>query len=174
MLKPYQPRRDHQDYSKGIVRNYIVHYGFQARIHSDQDANIESNLIKDLCKIAGIEKSRTTPYHPMDNGQVERFNQTLLQMLRTLAGYQKSDWDAHVPTLGHTYNTTIHGSTGYSPYFPMYGRHPRLTIDSFLVLISDSMSSTSQTEYVMKLRDRLSYAYQKAQATSKKPRENIS
>ena len=74
-----------------LFDNFIVHYGFPARIHSDQGQNFESNLIKELCSIAGTEKSRTTPYHAMGNGQCERFNQTLLKMLGTLEDYQKSD-----------------------------------------------------------------------------------
>ena len=151
-----------------LFDHYIVHYGLLARIHSDQGANFESNLIKELCKIAGVEKSRTTPYHPMGNGQVERFNQTLLQMLGTLEDHQKSDWKANVPTLVHAYNATFHDSTGYSPYFPMLWRHPRLAIDAFLGLNSDTLNSTTQTEFVRKLRDRLGFAYRKAQEVSKK------
>ena len=151
-----------------LFDHYIVHYGFPARIHSDQSANFESNRIKELCKIAGVEKSRTTSYHPMGNGQVERFNQTLLQILGTLEDHQKSDWKAHVPTLVHTYNATFHDSIGYSPYFLMFGPHPRLAIDAFLGLNSDILNSTTQTEFVRKLRDRLSFAYRKAQEVSKK------
>ena len=86
-----------------LFDNYIVHYGFPARIHSDQGANFELNLIKELCKIAGVEKSRTTPYHPMGNGQVERFNQTLLQMLGTLQENQKRHMSLlwSMPTMPH-------------------------------------------------------------------------
>ncbi|MCM8885689.1 MAG: DDE-type integrase/transposase/recombinase, partial [Candidatus Thiodiazotropha sp.] len=151
-----------------LFDNYIVHYGFPARIHSDQAQNFESKLIKELCQIAKVEKSRTTPYHPMGNGQVERFNQTLLQMLGTLEEYQKSDWKAHIPTLVHAYNATFHDSTGYSPYFLMFGRHPRLAIDAFLGLTPDMLSAPAHTEYVKKLTDRLHFAYQKAQEESKK------
>ena len=55
--------------------------------------------------------------HTMCNGQVERFNQTLLLMLGLVVKYQKSDWKVHVPTLVHAYNATICNSTGYSFYF---------------------------------------------------------
>ena len=151
-----------------LFDNFIVNYGFPARIHSDQGQNFESHLIKELCQIARVEKSRTTPYHPMGNGQVERFNQTLLKMLGTLEEYQKSDWKSHVPTLVHAYNATFHNSTGFSPYFIMFGRHPRLAIDAFLGITPDTLSSTKSTEYVRKLRQRLDFAYRKAQEQAKK------
>ena len=149
------------------MQNSVVHYGFPARIHSDQGLTLESNLIKQLCSLAGTEKSRTTPYHPMGNGQCQRFNQTLLKMLGTLEEYQKSDWKAHVPTLVHAYNATFHDSTGYSPYLLMFKRHPWLAIDAFLGLTPDDLSASSQTEYVRKLRERLHFAYKKAQEAAK-------
>ena len=151
-----------------LFDNFIVHYGFPARLHSDQGQTFESNLIKELCDIAGVEKSRTTPYHPMGNGQCERFNQTLLKMLGTLEEYQKSDWKAHVPTLVHAYNATFHDTTGYSPFFLMFGRHPRLAIDAFLGLSPDTLSAANQTEYVRKLRERLDFAYKTAQEAAKR------
>jgi hypothetical protein len=77
--------------AKILFDNFIVHYGFPGRIHSDQGQNFESHLIKELCSLAGIEKTRTTPYHAMGTGMVERFNQTLLKMLGTLEEHQKSD-----------------------------------------------------------------------------------
>ena len=151
-----------------LFDNFIVHYGFPARIHSDQGQTFESNLISEVCAIAGVEKSRTTPYHPMGNGQCERFNQTLLKMLGTMEEYQKSDWKAHVPTLVHAYNATFHKTTGYSPFFLMFGRHPRLAIDAFLGLSPDAMSSANQTEHVRKLRERLEFAYKTAQEAAKR------
>ena len=103
----------------------------------------------------------------MGNGQCERFNQTLLKMLGTLDEYQKSDWKACVPTLVHAYNAAFHDSAGYSHYFLMFGRHPRLAIDAFLGLTPDDLSAPSQTEYVRKLRERLHFAYKKAKEAAK-------
>ena len=154
--------------AKILFDKFIVHYGFPARIHSDQGQTFESKVIQELCRIVGIEKSRTTPYHPMGNGQVERFNQTLLQMLGTLEEYQKSDWKAHVPTLVHAYNATMHSSTGYSPYFLMFGRHPSLAIDAFLGLTTDTMSAADKIEYIRKLRERLQFAYRTAENAARK------
>ena len=48
--------------------NFICHYGFPERFISDQGRNFESDLIKELCKIAGVQKLHTTPYHPQGNG----------------------------------------------------------------------------------------------------------
>ena len=151
-----------------LFDNFIVHYGFPARIHSDQGQCFKSKLIEELCRSAGVEKSRTTPYHPMGNGQVERFNQTLLQLLGTLENYQKSDWKASIPTLVHAHNATFLDSTGYSPFFLMFGRHPRLAIDAFLDLTPDAMSAPTQTEYVRKVKERLHFAYKTAQEMAKK------
>ena len=103
--------------AKILFENFVVHYGFPARIHSDQGRNFESSLIKELCSLAGVHKSRTTPYHPMGNGMVERFNQTLLKMLGTLEDHQKQDWKSYVAPLVHAYNATRHDSTGFSPSF---------------------------------------------------------
>ena len=57
--------------------NFICHYGFPEKFISDQGRNFESDLIKELCKIAGVKKLHTTPYHPQGIGQCERFNSTL-------------------------------------------------------------------------------------------------
>lgn len=115
--------------AKVLWEKVLVNFGFPRKLHSDQGRDFESKLIKDLCKMAGIEKTRTTPYHPQGNGQTERFNRTLLGMLGTLDSDKKSDWPDYVAPLVHAYNCTKHASTAYSPYFLMYGRSPRLPID---------------------------------------------
>lgn len=114
---------------KALWKHVIQPFGCPARFHSDQGANFESVLMKQLCDTYGIAKSRTTPYHPAGNGSAERWNQTLLQMLRSLEAGKQSRWPEHLPELVHAYNNTVHGSTGYAPSFLMFGRHLRLPVD---------------------------------------------
>lgn len=64
---------------------YFCVYGFPERIHSDQGASFESQLISELLRVSSVRKLHTTPYHPMGNGSVERFNRTLGNMIRALA-----------------------------------------------------------------------------------------
>ena len=143
--------------------NFICHYGFPEKFISDQGRNFESDLIKELCKIAGVKKIHTTPYHPQGNGQCERFNSTLCNMLGTLSDEEKSDWKSHLGCMTHAYNCTKHASTTYSPYYLMFGRHPRLPIDIEFGLHKPNCSdNSSKSRYIQKLRRRLNYAFQKA------------
>ena len=158
--------------AKHLFENFISHYGFPARLHSDQGRNFESSVIKELCRLGNVEKSRTTPYHPMGNGMVERFNQTLLNMLGTLENHKKEDWKSYVAPLVHAYNATRHPSTGYSPHFLMFARHPRLAVDAYLGLQSPEENAVvSQDHYVTKLKKRLQFAYKVASREAEKAAE---
>ena len=143
--------------------NFICHYGFPEQFISDQGRNLESDLIQELCKIVGVKKLHTTPYHPQSNGQCERFNSTLCNMLGTLSDEEKSDWKSHLGCMTHAYNCTKHASTTYLPYYLMFGRHPRLPIDVAFGLHKPNCSDNcSKSRYIQKLRRRLNYAHKKA------------
>ena len=155
--------------AKALFENFIVHYGFPAKLHSDQTQNFEGHVIKELCRLAGIKKTRTTPYHPMGNGTCERFNSSLLSMLATLTDDQKVDWKSFVAPLVHAYNATRHDSTKYSPYYLMFGRHPRLAIDAYFGLLSqEDAQHQSSGHYATKLGKRLDYAYKVASREAEK------
>ena len=112
-----------------FYHGFLVHYGWPQQIHSNKGGCFEGDLIKELCKIAQIQKSHTTPYHPEGNAQVEKFNHTLLRMSGTLDQDQKDKLQDWVSTLTHAYNCTHCELMGFSPYYLMFGWVPRLPVD---------------------------------------------
>ena len=151
--------------AQALWERFIVHYGLPEKLISDQGRNFESELVQELCRLAQVKKLRTTPYHPMTNGQCERFNATLIGMLGTLSEHSKAHWSNLVPTLVHAYNCTRNNSTGFSPYFLMYGRKPKLPLDLYFGLQTDRCASPS-TKFVQQLKSRLQWAYGTAQRMS--------
>lgn len=149
-----------------LLNHFIIPYGLPRKIHSDQGTNFSSKLIQELCQLTGITKSRTTPYHPMGNGITERFNRTLISMLGTLAPEQKSNWKAYIGPLIHAYNATKHETTGFSPFYLMFGREPNLPVDLIFGL-NNGERTKSMSSYVQNLKERLNYAYTIANTASK-------
>jgi transposase InsO family protein len=135
--------------------NFIVKYGIPTRLHSDQGANFESELIKELCQLMNIKKSHTTVYHPQGNSGPERFNRTLLSMLGTLENSQKPDWKKYIDPLVFAYNCTPHESTGISPFELMFLRKPKLPIDAMFELAGEEPETRNTQEYIEELRERM-------------------
>jgi hypothetical protein len=112
-------------------------------------------------------KSRTTPYHPQGNGKCERFNRTILGMLTTLEETEKSRWKDHLQKCVHAYNSTVSSSTGYSPFFLLYGREPRLPIDS-LFEPTATKGERNYRAYVDNWQRSMKNAYEIAASNSEK------
>ncbi|XP_077116232.1 uncharacterized protein LOC143770475 [Ranitomeya variabilis] len=118
------PTRDQtaESAAHAICKHFIQVYGCPKRIHSDQGACFLGRVMEELHQLYKIDKSRTTPYHPQGNGACERFNRTLIQMLRTLEEDQKAKWTESVPELVWAYNNRKHSTTGFTPYSLFFGR----------------------------------------------------
>ena len=141
--------------AEAFYNGFVIHYGIPTRLHSDQGANFESEIIKELCNITNMKKSHTTPYHPQGNSGPERFNRTLLGMLGTLETEQKKDWKKYVNSLVYAYNCIPHETTRISPYELMFGRKPKLPIDATFEKAREDNVARSAHEYIEDLRERI-------------------
>ena len=97
-------------------------FGAPAKLLSDRGTNFMSTLVEELCSAFGTQKCRMITYHVQCNGQVERFHQTLFQMIGKLAADKKAQWEQHLPELLQAYNSTRSAVTGYLPHYFMFGR----------------------------------------------------
>ena len=86
-----------------LVDSVITKYGCPLAIHTDQGRNYESRLFKELCHLMEIRKTRTSPRNPQGNGQTERFNKTLIQMIRAYIKEDQREWDLHLDCLAAAY-----------------------------------------------------------------------
>ena len=155
------PKQEASTVARKLVDEFFLRFSPPEQLHSDQGRNFESQIIAKICKLLGIVKSRTTPYHPQSDGLVERFNRTLLDMLSMAVTERPFEWERHLPRLCLAYNTSVHPTTGYSPFFLMFGRPVRMPID--IMYGTPTPRPSSIPKYVKDLCGDLESAYERVQ-----------
>ena len=91
------PNQEATTVAEKLVNEFICRFGVPRKLHSDQGRNFESKVFAEICKLLDIEKTRTTPLHLQSDGQVERFNRTVVKMLRGKIREDQKDWDLQLP-----------------------------------------------------------------------------
>ena len=89
-----------------VVEDVFSRSGIPESLHMDQGKQFESGLFQELCRLLGIEKTRTTPYHPQSDGLVERANRTFQNVLAAYVSDRQGDLDCFLAQTQLAYNTS--------------------------------------------------------------------
>ena len=146
-----------------IVENFISRWGTPLSIHSDQGSAFESQVFKKMCSLFGIRKTRTSPRNPKGNGLIERFNRSLLKMIRAYLADEQGDWELHLGSLAGAYRATPHESTGLSPNMMATGQEVRLPVSvMYGPSTHNEEPADSAAAHALRLRERTRRAHELA------------
>jgi transposase InsO family protein len=110
--------------AEAFCTHWVFAYGPPRYLLTDNGAQFTAKFFLAVCVELGIDKVFTTAYHPQTNGQVERFNRTIVNALRGYVSNHQSDWDEFTAALTYGYNTRIHSSLGLAPFELVLSRPP--------------------------------------------------
>lgn len=82
---------------------------------TDNGTQLTSVHFRGVCSLLGIKHVTSTTYHPQTQGQVERYNRTIVAQLRTYVEDHQDRWDELVSVLTVAYNSRLQQSTGVAP-----------------------------------------------------------
>ena len=132
--------------------------GFPREMLTDMGAQFTSDLMSEVSRLISLRQLTTTPYHPMCNGLVERFNGTMKLMLKRLCAERPRDWDKYLGPVLFAYREVPQESSGFSPFKLVYGwpvRGPMKILKELWTREISDPDVRSTYEYVIGLRERL-------------------
>ncbi len=142
------------DLARLFFDNVVRLHGVPRYIVSDRDPRFTAKLWNELWKLLGTKLNMSTAYHPQTDGQTERANRVLEDVLRNYVSVQQDDWDEHLTACEIAVNNSIQVSTKFTPYYLNYGDHP-----SFPSAIQfDSVSNQSVYELMSQLQHNIGIA----------------
>ena len=135
-----------------FLSNIVRLHGFPRSIVSDRDPRFTSSFWRELFALCQTTLRFSSPNHPQTDGQTERTNRTLKQYLRIQLRHRASRWSSQLPLAEIAYNNSTHSSTGFSPFYLVYQRHPNMPLD---LAISDLSAKNASVESVLNDRKTL-------------------
>jgi hypothetical protein len=136
---------------------------------SDRGTEYNNAIIGHLTKLMGVNHIKSSPYRPQTNGKIERWHRFMVDSLSKLllTDPDQTSWTKYLPCLLMAYRTSINDTTGFTPFFLMFGRNPVLPVD---MLLGHKMSYMGD-DYVPTMLQRLHKAYVQAKDNMKDARE---
>ncbi len=112
--------------AKAIFEEWFCKIGTPAQIHTDGGKEFVNKLLSELCELLNVQHTKTTPYHPQCNSQVEVFNKMVKKYLASYVDETTLNWEEFLPALMLAYNTSYHSTITTTPFELVFGVRPRL------------------------------------------------
>lgn len=113
-----------------LYHDILMHYGAPYEIISDRGKSLLAESIRSYEEIQRIRHKASSPYHPQTNGMVERMHATLRSAITKLSDGAKDRWDEFLPQALFSIRVRTHAVTKFSPFYLLYGVHPRIPGDT--------------------------------------------
>ena len=130
------------------IDQFFMRFGTPLQIHTNQGKNFYGQVMKALCHLYHVAKTRTTPYHPSGNGQAECYNRLLLQMIRCFRRACEKTWDEDLQLLAGAIQAMKNHSTGFSANMLMLGSETTQPIDVLFGSALRKEEDTDPADYV--------------------------
>jgi len=143
--------------SSAFIDTCLAAYGIPDSVLTDNGPQFASVYYQGILGLLGVASNYTSPYQPQTNGQVERYNRTLVRQLRCYIAEQQKEWDSHLSLLTTAYSTQVPASTGEIPFAFLSPRRLELIGMEHTPRIRQSEertedASTAEKQYVEDLR----------------------
>ena len=109
------------DIARLFVKEIYRIHGLPKRIISDRDAKFTSKFWTSLFQAIETQLCFSTPYHPQMDGQIERVNQIIEDMLRAYCSREPSKWIQYLLVVKFAYNALYKSSIDMTPFKALYG-----------------------------------------------------
>ena len=152
---------DAKTVANSIISHIYLRHGSVQVLLADNGNNITAgNVNAHLFSSLGSYLTRTTAYHPESNGQVERLNGVIKNILaKFCSDATHKDWDCYLSYGAHAYNTSVHVTTGFTPFFLVHGRECRRPIDDYIPTFPKTvLQNKTSFEYISSIQQRLEFA----------------
>jgi hypothetical protein len=138
-------------------------HGLPLDIIHDRDPRFTGHFFTEVCKHLGIHQSMTSAWHPQSDGQTERMNRTIEQVLRAHAADKSLEWDKTLSMVEFAMNNSLHASLNQTPFFLNTGIHP-ITPIMLDVLKGGKFKSTSAFDFSSDRKQAFDFAMQQLKA----------
>ena len=112
-----------------LLEEWFWTYGIPERILSDRGKEFRSKLMEAICSALDVQRINTTPGHPQCDGQSEKSVQQIKKMIKAHVSEDQENWDLGISQLCFSYNSSVHETTGLTPFEVMFGKDPVIPID---------------------------------------------